>query len=73
MVINTQNIYLQVMSPDKNFEWFKQRGWIADKMAEVHKLVVDQFRNSYCTAFPSPPTAPASLSVTLVPPVDKLG
>jgi hypothetical protein len=59
------------MSPDKKLEWFKQRGWTADEIAEVRKLVVDRFNNSYCTASPSPPTAPASLSVPSAPPIGR--
>ena len=55
------------MSLDKKLEWFKLRGWMTDEVAEVHKLVVDWFNNSYCTPSTSPPTVSTSLSVPLAP------
>jgi hypothetical protein len=51
------------MSPDKKLEWFKQRGWTEDEIAEVRKLVVDRFNNSYCPTSLRPPAASASLSL----------
>ncbi|KAF7341582.1 putative AC transposase [Mycena sanguinolenta] len=45
-----------VLCPDRKLQWFRDRMWTDEQIADLRSLVVRRFTESYKT--PSPPTAP---------------